>query len=298
MIRSPSIAAVAGIGFVAVAAPRRPAGAGVGPGARGGDPDDGRSPPGLAGLDGRWSRRCSGTRFRAPRWRWPGTAPWSWRGVTAGPIGMPGSMLGPTTLFALASVSKSLTAVTVLKLVEGGRLDLDARVFELLTRHRPLDGDRPTRGSARSRSATCSTTRGLGQEQERRSEQLLGASGRADAGAPADRAQTTGPLHARPAAGLRPRDAVQVLEFRLHPAGADHRASRRGSPTTRPCSSSRSGRWGWRGSGSTGCGEAATCRRRRIATCRRAARSVKAGTCRSRWPREGGWRPPRRWSGS
>jgi CubicO group peptidase (beta-lactamase class C family) len=49
----------------------------------------------------------------------------------------------PTTLFALASVSKSLTAVTVLKLVEGGRLDLDARVFELLRDIRPLDGDRP-----------------------------------------------------------------------------------------------------------------------------------------------------------
>jgi len=49
---------------------------------------------------------------------------------------------GPETLFALASVSKSLTAVTILKLVEAGRLDLDARAFELLTHIEPLPGDR------------------------------------------------------------------------------------------------------------------------------------------------------------
>jgi N-acyl-D-amino-acid deacylase len=47
------------------------------------------------------------------------------------------------TLFALASVSKSLTAVAILKLVEQGRLDLDARAFELLGDIRPLPGDNP-----------------------------------------------------------------------------------------------------------------------------------------------------------
>jgi CubicO group peptidase (beta-lactamase class C family) len=49
---------------------------------------------------------------------------------------------GPETLFALASVSKSLTAVTILKLVEAGRLALDARAFEILAGVEPLPGDR------------------------------------------------------------------------------------------------------------------------------------------------------------
>lgn len=53
-----------------------------------------------------------------------------------------GEPVGPQTLFALASVSKSLTAVTVLKLVESGKLDLDAPVFELLSGLEPLPGDR------------------------------------------------------------------------------------------------------------------------------------------------------------
>jgi len=49
--------------------------------------------------------------------------------------------LNPDTLFALASVSKSLTAVTILKLVEAGRLGLDAHAFELLADIEPLPGD-------------------------------------------------------------------------------------------------------------------------------------------------------------
>jgi N-acyl-D-amino-acid deacylase len=49
----------------------------------------------------------------------------------------------PETLFAIASVSKSLTAAAILKLVDQGRLDLDARAFERLENLRPLPGDRP-----------------------------------------------------------------------------------------------------------------------------------------------------------
>jgi CubicO group peptidase (beta-lactamase class C family) len=46
----------------------------------------------------------------------------------------------PITRFDLASVSKSITAVTILKLVEEGRLRLDERVFELLGQvHAPPD---------------------------------------------------------------------------------------------------------------------------------------------------------------
>src|SRR5262245_17212508 len=39
----------------------------------------------------------------------------------------------PTTPFLLASVSKSITAVTILKLVEDGRLHLDDKVFDILS---------------------------------------------------------------------------------------------------------------------------------------------------------------------
>ena len=38
----------------------------------------------------------------------------------------------PNSLFRIASLSKPITAVAVLKLVEGGKLDLDAEVFDLL----------------------------------------------------------------------------------------------------------------------------------------------------------------------
>jgi CubicO group peptidase (beta-lactamase class C family) len=44
----------------------------------------------------------------------------------------------PQTLFALGSVSKSITAATILKLADSGRLDLDARAFDLLSGLEPL----------------------------------------------------------------------------------------------------------------------------------------------------------------
>src|SRR5262249_26641473 len=46
----------------------------------------------------------------------------------------------PTTPFLLASVSKSITAVTILKLVEDGRLHLDDKVFAILSDIPPPPG--------------------------------------------------------------------------------------------------------------------------------------------------------------
>jgi N-acyl-D-amino-acid deacylase len=48
----------------------------------------------------------------------------------------------PQTLFALASVSKCLTAATILKLVDTGRLDLEASAFGVLSGLSPLPGER------------------------------------------------------------------------------------------------------------------------------------------------------------
>lgn len=44
-----------------------------------------------------------------------------------------GERVQPTSLFRIASLSKPITAVAVLQLVEQGRLDLDSRVFDVLT---------------------------------------------------------------------------------------------------------------------------------------------------------------------
>ncbi len=49
----------------------------------------------------------------------------------------------PRTLFGLASVSKSITAVAVLKLVETGKLSLDDRAFKILEHVKPFPGDAP-----------------------------------------------------------------------------------------------------------------------------------------------------------
>lgn len=48
----------------------------------------------------------------------------------------------PATRFGLASVSKAITAVTILKLVDAGKLQLDDRVFTILDHLRPPPGDR------------------------------------------------------------------------------------------------------------------------------------------------------------
>ena len=48
----------------------------------------------------------------------------------------------PTTMFALASVSKSITAVAALKLVDEGRLNLEDRAYDILDDIRSLPGHR------------------------------------------------------------------------------------------------------------------------------------------------------------
>ncbi len=62
-----------------------------------------------------------------------------------------GKPIEPTSLFRLASVSKSLTAAAILRLVEEGRLNLDARVFDLLE---PLPPPRGAHVDSRMREIT------------------------------------------------------------------------------------------------------------------------------------------------
>jgi CubicO group peptidase (beta-lactamase class C family) len=49
----------------------------------------------------------------------------------------------PETLFSTASVSKPITAVAILKLVDEGKLRLEARLVDLFADLKPLDGPRP-----------------------------------------------------------------------------------------------------------------------------------------------------------
>jgi N-acyl-D-amino-acid deacylase len=49
----------------------------------------------------------------------------------------------PSTLFGIASLSKTITAAAILKLVEQGKLSLDDRAFPLLAHIKPLPGARP-----------------------------------------------------------------------------------------------------------------------------------------------------------
>jgi N-acyl-D-amino-acid deacylase len=51
-----------------------------------------------------------------------------------------GDQVQPDTLFGVASLSKTITAVAVLKLVEQGKLKLDDRPFEILNHIRPYSG--------------------------------------------------------------------------------------------------------------------------------------------------------------
>lgn len=53
-----------------------------------------------------------------------------------------GDQVKPETVFGIASLSKPITAVAVLKLVEQGKLSLDARVFDLLAHIKPPTGSR------------------------------------------------------------------------------------------------------------------------------------------------------------
>ncbi len=51
-----------------------------------------------------------------------------------------GELVRPDSLFRIGSVSKSITAVAILKLVEDGKLDLDGKAFQLLDQLKPPPG--------------------------------------------------------------------------------------------------------------------------------------------------------------
>lgn len=55
------------------------------------------------------------------------------------------SNVQPNALFRIASVSKPITSITVLRLVEAGRLSLDAKAFDILNHLKPSGGVRDER---------------------------------------------------------------------------------------------------------------------------------------------------------
>lgn len=50
-----------------------------------------------------------------------------------------GQKVEPTSLFRIASISKPITAVAIMQLVEAGKLDLDSPVFSILTEYSPIE---------------------------------------------------------------------------------------------------------------------------------------------------------------
>ncbi len=73
-----------------------------------------------------------------------------------------GEPVQPDTLFGLASLSKPITAIAILKLVEQGKLGLDVGVFDILKHIKPPRSAASIRASAASPSATVSTTPAAG----------------------------------------------------------------------------------------------------------------------------------------
>ncbi len=74
----------------------------------------------------------------------------------------------PASIFRLASISKPLTGMAILELVQDGRLSLDAKFVDVIpnvTRHRT---SRPIRACETSRFANCSSTPEAGQVHSRR----------------------------------------------------------------------------------------------------------------------------------
>jgi len=51
-----------------------------------------------------------------------------------------GELVRPDSLFRIGSISKTITAIGVMRLVEGGKLELDAKAFEMLSHIRPRNG--------------------------------------------------------------------------------------------------------------------------------------------------------------
>jgi len=61
----------------------------------------------------------------------------------------------PESLLRFGSIGKTITSIAIMRLVEAGKLDLDASAFALLPDIRPRSGRRETRGSGGLRSGIC-----------------------------------------------------------------------------------------------------------------------------------------------
>jgi hypothetical protein len=68
----------------------------------------------------------------------------------------------PDALFRIASVSKTITATAIMKLVEDGKLRLDDRVAPFIAHLAPRRERPSIRGGTRSPFGICSTTAGAG----------------------------------------------------------------------------------------------------------------------------------------
>lgn len=141
----------------------------------------------------------------------------------------------PQSLFRIASISKTFTAMGVMKLVEQDRLDLEARAFRLLNHLQPPPGAVPdprlygitvqqllhhTAGFDKDKGGVTDGNDPMLPPMAEQAATVLGASRPASPG-------TIIRFMIGTAARLRPRHALRLLGLRIQRAREDHRESQR-----------------------------------------------------------------------
>ena len=181
----------------------------------------------LAPIDETIRSSWSKTAFPARRWPFRITAGSCWREVTVMPMSPREDRSTPTSLFRIASISKPITAVAIMQLVEQGKLRLEDRVFDILKYEPHLENDAKVdeRCHDDHGRAFAAAPRRLGPRSfVRRHVPIRSLCQRAERAA-AGPAATCDSLHARLAAGFQSRRAVRLLELWLLPVGPHYRGS-------------------------------------------------------------------------
>jgi len=151
---------------------------------------------------------------------------------SAAPVGADhqrGQAVHPTDLFRIASISKPITVVTVLQLVERKKLAIDARVWDVLELPPPSDARWKRLIILHLLQHTGGWDRDKSFDPMFRSVQIA----RALNVSPPAEPHTHHPLHVAAAARVRSRQSPRLLELRLLPAWGGSSNTSRASRTKR-----------------------------------------------------------------